>query len=115
MCSKGETSLTQAYKLKNKFGLPVEKLFRLYIEPRKESIIRCDNAVIYRPTVCDTEGYPLPYTNSNFEIFSALKKEEERKNKGFNAVKKFDEIWCDKSRSVPLTEELLVQLYGENF
>lgn len=110
-----QISLTQAYKLKNKFGLPVEKLFRLYIEPRKESIIRCDNAVIYRQTICDTEGYPLPYTNSNFEIFSALENEDERKNKGFNSIKKFEEIWSDNARSVPLTEELLVHLYGENF
>lgn len=101
--------LLMAYSLKNIYNLPVEKVFRLYLEPRTESIIRCDNAVLYRHIVKDADGFPIPYTNSSFEVLSALKNEPN--NKGFTAIEKFKLIWEDDSKSIPLTEELLKELY----
>ena len=110
-----QISLTKAFSLKNKYGLPVEKLFRLYLEPRNESIIRSDNAVIYRPITCDAEGYPLPYTNTSFEILSAIKNDNNHINKGVSSIEKFSSIWDDDNKSIPLTEHLLEKLYGLDF
>ena len=108
------TSLKLAYSLKNKYNLPVEKVFKLYMSPRTESIIRCDNTILYRRILCDNEGYPLPYTNSGFEVLSALKNKEGN-NKGYNAVNKYNSVWNDAAKTIPLTEELLIELYGDNY
>ena len=107
-------SLTRALSLKNQFGLPVEKVFRLYFTPRTESIIRSDNAVIYRTIICDADGYPLPYTNTGFEILSAIYDKNSSNNKGFNAVQKFEKIWNSETESVPLTEELFNEIYKKD-
>ena len=104
-------SLTRALSLKNQFGLPVEKVFRLYFNPRTESIIRSDNAVIYRTIICDADGYPLPYTNTGFEVLSAIYDKNSSNNKGFDAVQKFEKIWDSKTESIPLTEELFNKIY----
>lgn len=109
-----QISLMKAFSLKNKYGLPVEEMFRLYLEPRNESIIRSDNAVIYRPIVCDSDGYPMPYTNASFEILSAIYNKNDSKNKGFHAVERFKTIWEDETKSVPLTDALLKKLYGDD-
>ncbi len=106
--------LKMAYSLKNKFGLPVEKLFRLYTEPRLESIIRSDNAVLYRHIIRDSDGYPMPYTNSGFEVLSAMNDAKNKNNKGFEAIEKFKSTWNNEEKSIPLTATLLKDLYGEN-
>lgn len=107
--------LKLAYNLKKKYNLPVEKVFKLYTEPRTESIIRCDNTILYRNILCDSEGYPLPYTNSGFEVLSAVCNNESKSNKGFKALKKYDSIWNDDEKTIPLTEKLLIELYGDNY
>ncbi len=104
--------LKMAYKLKYKYDLPVEKVFRLYKEPRNESITRIDNAVLHRNIIKDSNGYPIPYTNSGFEILSALN-EKTNNDKGLKLIEKFDLLWKDEEKSVPLTKELLNELYGE--
>lgn len=106
-----KTILKMAYSLKNKFDLPVEEIFRLYKEPRIESITRIDNAVLYRNIIKDSNGYPIPYTNSGFEILSALENETNN-SKGARLIEKFDTIWNDNEKSVALTKELLNELYG---
>lgn len=98
-----QTSLEAAIRMKNRFGLPIEKLFRLYKCNRKESIIVSDNAVLYSPIVCDSEGYPLPITNSSFEMLSVFD------NKGTDLYNTFNTVW---EKSVPLTEELYNTLYN---
>ena len=103
-----KSSIIKAYDLKNKFGLPVEKLFRLYVEPRKESIIRIDNAVLHRKIIRDSEGYPLPYTNASFEVLSGL--HQENGSRGIEYLQKFESIWNDDSQSKPLTKELLEEI-----
>lgn len=103
--------LNMAYDLKNRFDLPVEKIFRLYKEPRIESITRIDNAVLHRNIIKDSNGYPIPYSNSGFEILSALENETNN-SKGARLIEKFDMIWNDNEKSVALTKELLDELYG---
>ncbi len=100
-----EQSLKTAFSLKNKFGLPVEKIFKLYSEPRKDSIIIIDNAVLYHPIICDDKGYPLPYTDSNFEVLTALE------TKGNALVVSFENVW-NSENTIPLTEDLLLKLYN---
>lgn len=104
--SELKISLKQAVSLKNKYGLPIEKVFRLYMEPRTESFIRLDNAVLHRKITRDIEGYPLPYTNSEFEICSI------NSTKGTKLSKNFELIWNDETKSIPLTEELFEIIYG---
>lgn len=101
-----EFSLRQAVSLKNKFGLPIEKVFRLYFDTREDSIIRLDSAVLHRKITRDLDGDPLPYTNSEFEIYA------KSSEKGNELIRKFDSVWNDEDKSCPLTEELLEILYG---
>lgn len=101
-----ENSLRQAISLKNKYNLPIEKVFRLYLEPRTESIIRLDSAVLHRTIIRDIDGYPLPYTNSEFEICSKNVK------KGEHLIKQFESIWNDNEKSIPLTEDLFEKIYN---
>lgn len=63
-----QTCLEAAIRMQNRFHLPISDRFRLYICLRKESAIISDNAVLYSPIACDSEGYPLQITNSSFEI-----------------------------------------------
>lgn len=98
-------NLMRALELKNKYGLPVEKMFRLYLEPREEYIIRLDNSILYNPIFKDSEGYPLSYTDSSFKIFSALT------GKGLEAKEKFLSIWNDDKKSIPLTQETFDRIY----
>ena len=65
-------SLEKALNLKSRYNLEVGDFFRLYQQPQRKSIIRCDNAVLHHSIVCDEEGYPLPFTNSDFIISSAF-------------------------------------------
>ena len=101
-----QITLKHALELKNKFGLPVEKIFRLYFEPRTELMIRLDNTVLYNKIQRDANGYPLSYTNSSFEILSGLK------DVGLNAIKNFESIWNNDQKSVPLTQELFDSLFN---
>ena len=48
-----QTCLESAVRMKNRFNLPINKMFRLYKCSRKESIIVSDNAVLYSPIICD--------------------------------------------------------------
>lgn len=100
-------SLMKAVRLKNELGLPVEKLFKLYSQSRTDSIIRSDNSILFRHMICDSEGYPLPQTNTGFEIISAL--ENENENRGYNAIKFFETVW---DNAKPLTEAVFKELYG---
>lgn len=102
-----QTCMEKAIRLKHKYHLPIENLFRLYKNQRTESIIVSDNAVLHRTIVCDGEGYPLPYTNSEFEILDAIGENSDF-NKGQMLLDEFSEVW---KNSVPLTEELYHTLY----
>ena len=97
-----QTCLESAVRMKNRFNLPINKMFRLYKCSRKESIIVSDNAVLYSPIICDSEGYPLSITNSSFEITGIS---DDTTNQYFNI---FMDTW---NQSVPLTEELYNELY----
>lgn len=81
-------------------------MFRLYECPRKESIIISDNAVLYSPITCDSEGYPLQITNSSFEIIGIS--ESDTISRGKHLYDTFMDVW---NQSVPLTEELYNELY----
>ena len=97
-----QTCLESAVRMKNRFNLPINEMFRLYKCSRKESIIVSDNAVLYSPIICDSDGYPLPITNSSFEITGIS---DGTTNQYFDI---FMDTW---SQSVPLTEELYNELY----
>lgn len=97
-----QTCLESAVRMKNRFNLSINKMFRLYKCSRKESIIVSDNAVLYSPIICDSEGYPLSITNSSFEITGIS---DDTTNQYFNI---FMDTW---NQSVPLTEELYNELY----
>lgn len=101
-----QNSLEAAVRMKNRFNLPIQEMFRLYKCPRKESIIISDNAVLYSPIICDCEGYPLKITNSKFEILGIL--EDDVNNRGKQYYDKFLNVW---NQSVPLTEELYNEVY----
>ena len=102
-----QTCLEAAVRFQNRFHLPVDRLFRLYKEPRKESIIVSDSAVLYSPIICDSEGYPLPITNSPFEVLGLS--EEGTPNRARHYYDVFSEVW---EKSIPLTEEIYKSLYG---
>ena len=102
-----QTCMEKAIRLKHKYHLPIENLFRLYKNQRTESIIVSDNAVLHRTIVCDGEGYPLPYTNSEFEILDAFGENSDF-SKGQMLLDEFSKVW---KNSVPLTEELYHTLY----
>jgi hypothetical protein len=101
-----QTSLEAAVRMKNRFHLPINEMFRLYKRPRKESIIISDNAVLYSPITCDSEGYPLQITNSSFEIIGIS--ESDSTSRGNVLYDAFMDVW---NQSIPLTEELYNELY----
>ena len=101
-----QTCLEAAVRMKNRFHLPVNEMFRLYKCPRKESIIISDNAVLYSPITCNSEGYPLQITNSSFEIIGIS--ESDTISRGKHLYDTFMDVW---NQSVPLTEELYNELY----
>lgn len=98
--------LKHALELKTKFGLPVEKMFRLYCHPREELLIRLDNTVLYNKIQKSADGFPLSYTNSSFEVLSGLK------GLGLEVINKFESIWNDDTKSLPLTQDLYDKLYN---
>lgn len=102
-----QTSLEAAVRLQNRFHIPVSKMFRLYKMPRRESIIVCDNAAVYSPIVCDSEGYPLQITNSPFEVLDISV--DDIGSRGNQYYRTFLEAW---ESAVPLTEDLYQTLYG---
>lgn len=102
-----QTSMEKAINLKHKYGLPTEQLFRVYKNRRTSSIIVSDNAVLHRTIICDGEGYPLPYTNSEFEILS-VSDNENQMNRGSIIYNQFVEVW---DNSIPLTEDLYNEIY----
>lgn len=102
-----QTCLEKAIMLENKFGLSTKNLFRLYAGHRTETYIISDNAVIYKKIICDGEGYPLSFTNSEFEIISCVENES-KSNKGFHCINSYQDIW---EHSVPLTKELYNEIY----
>lgn len=93
-------------RMKNRFNLPINEMFRLYKCSRKESIIISDNAVLYSPIICDGEGYPLPITNSSFEIIGIS--DSTTNNRGQKLYDTFMDAW---NQAEPLTEELYNELY----
>lgn len=102
-----QTYIENAVYLQYKFNLPIDKLFRLYKERRTKSIIVSDSALLHRDIICDSDGYPLPYTNSEFEILS-INEAHGLNNKGNKLYKEFQDIW-DKAE--PLTEEKYNEIY----
>ena len=101
-----QTCLEAAVRMKNRFNLPINEMFRLYKCSRKESIIISDNAVLYSPIICDGEGYPLPITNSSFEIIGIS--DSTTNNRGQKLYDTFMDAW---NQAEPLTEELYNELY----
>lgn len=102
-----QTGLEAAVRFQNRFHLPVSKLFRLYREPRQESIIISDSAVLYSPIIRDGEGYPLQITNAPFEVLGLS--EDGTPNRGQHYFDKFSKVW---ENSIPLTEEIYKSIYG---
>ena len=102
-----QTCLEAAVRMKNRFHLPISDMFRLYKCPRRESIIVSDNAVLYSSIICDSEGYPLPITNSPFEIFGIS--EDGMNSRGDRFYNTFIDVW---EQSIPLTETLYNSLYN---
>ena len=101
-----QTCLEAAVRMQNRFHLPISEMFRLYKCPRKESIIISDNAVLYSPIICDSEGYPLQITNSSFEIIGIS--ENDSLNRGKHLYDTFLDVW---EHAIPLTEKLYNELY----
>lgn len=101
-----QNGLEAAVRFERRFHLPVEKMFRLYKAPRKESIVVSDSAVLYSPIICDSEGYPLPITNSSFEILGIDENDTNSRAKLLCDV--FIGAW---EAAIPLTEDLYKQLY----
>lgn len=102
-----QTTLEDAVALKNRFNLPIERLFRLYSFPRAEKIVISDNALLYHKITCDSEGYPLPLTNSSFEVLD-ISDNCLPLSKGKKLLSTFEDVW---SHSVPLTKDLYDQIY----
>lgn len=102
-----QTCLEAAVRMKNRFNLPISEMFRLYKCSRKESIIVSDNAVLYSQIICDGEGYPLPITNSSFEIIGIS--DDDTNNRGKNIYNAFVDVW---KNAVPLTEMLYDEIYN---
>lgn len=103
-----QTCLEAAVRMQHRFHLPISEMFKLYKCPRKESIIVSDNAVLYSPIICDGEGYPLPITNSSFEILSITN--DDAGNRGKDLYDTFIDVW---ENAIPLTEKLYNELYNE--
>jgi len=101
-----QTCMEKVLILKNKYNLPIEKLFRVYRVRRTESIIISDNAVIHRHIICDGEGYPLAYTNTDFEILGIL----DDASRGRTLLENYQNIW---NEAIPLTEELYNNIYAK--
>lgn len=104
-----QTYMENAISLGNKYNLPVEKMFRLYKRRRTKSIIVSDNSILYRHIMCDGDGYPLPYTNTDFEVLSILPTNN-TPSRGSMLFEELKNIW---EESVPLTEKLYNQIYSE--
>lgn len=102
-----QTCMEAAVRLQNRFHLPVSKMFKLYKCPRKELMIVSDNAVLHSSIICDSEGYPLPITNSSFEILGMS--DNDPHNRGKHFFDYFADTW---ENAVPLTEELYKSLYN---
>lgn len=102
-----QTSLEAAVRLKNRYNLPIDNMFRLYSSRRYNSVIISDDAAMYSHIICNNEGYPLPMTNSSFEISTVS--DEGRGNKGRRYFDDFIDVW---ERSIPLTEELYNEIYN---
>ena len=105
-----QTCMEKAIALKNKYQLPVEELFRVYDTHRDDSIIICDNSLLHRRIICDGNGYPLPYTNSEFEILD-IPEVDDINSKGQLLYNAFQDVW---NASIPLTKDLYNRLYKEN-
>lgn len=102
-----QTCLEAAVRFQNRFQLPVSEMFRLYTNRRTDSIIVSDNAVLHSPIICDSEGYPLPITNSSFEILE-IPEDDTLKSRGKHFFDSFVYTW---ENAIPLTEELYTELY----
>lgn len=102
-----QVSLEGAVRLKNRFNLPIDKMFRLYKCRRPCSIVIIDNTVLYNSIPCDGDGYPLPMTNSPFEMLGLP--EESTETKATMLLNKYEDIW---NQSIPLTEELYKEIYN---
>lgn len=105
-----QTCLEAAVRMNKRFNLPVSDMFRLYKCHRKSSIIVSDEAVLHSPIICDSDGRPLPMTNSPFEILS-ISQDGKPENKGRKLYNYFIDIW---NSATPLTEELYNELYDLN-
>ena len=103
-----QTCMEKAIMLKKQFNLPTEKLFRLYQFHRSDSIIISDNAAIHRTIICDGQGYPLPYTNSEFEILD-ISDNSIQISRGRTLYNAFEIAW---DQSVPLTKEVYNLIYN---
>ena len=60
----------------------------------------------HSPIICDGEGYPLPITNSSFEIIGIS--DSTTNNRGQKLYDTFMDAW---NQAEPLTEELYNELY----
>ena len=103
-----QTCLEAAVRFKSRFNLPVSDIFRLYKSRRTNYIIVSDDAVLHTPIIRDTDGRPLPITNSSFEVLS-ISEENMPENKGRKLCQTFIDTWND---SIPLTEELYNSIYN---
>ena len=102
-----QTTLEDTVALKNKIGLPIEELFRLYTVPRTDKIVISDNALLYHHITCDGDGYPLPLTNSSFEVLD-ISDDCNPQSRGKKLLTTFEEVWIN---SKPLTKELYDHIY----
>lgn len=102
------SSIEKAINLKHKFQLPTEKLFKLYKKRRNNSIIISDNAILKKEITCDGEGYPLPYTNTEFEIIG-ISNNSVVNPLGVRLYEEFETVW---NEAIPLTEELYNSIYN---
>lgn len=105
-----QTYIENAVDLQNKFNLPIDKLFRLYKQRRTKSIIVSDSALLHRDIICDGEGYPLPYTNSEFEILS-INETNGSNDKGNKLYKEFQDVW---DAAEPLTIAKYKEIYPDS-
>ena len=103
-----QNSMEKALNLKKQFNLNTEKIFRLYKNRRNTSIIISDNAVLKRVITCDGEGYPIPYTNTEFEVIG-ISDNSLTSAPGNIMLDEFLTVW---DNSEPLTEELYNSIYN---
>lgn len=103
-----QNSMEKALNLKKQFNLNTENFFRLYKNRRNTSIIISDNAVLKRVITCDGEGYPLPYTNTEFEVIG-ISDNSLTSAPGNILLDEFLTVW---DNSEPLTEELYNSIYN---